>query len=85
MIKRTQENPDEICWVCNKPICTVFKMIKKQFRDITIAVTGKDKEGNKIVRHGDCHIGSHYWLRSEGAKQSRFYHLYKEEVEEANE
>lgn len=63
----------DMCWVCGRSVSS---------NDIFI-VKGKDRFGNTIIRHRKCHVGSVQWLKSAGAKQSKFYKFYKKkEVEE---
>ena len=71
LIKKFQR----ICWVCNREVIP---------NDI-YSVKGKDQADNTIIRHSKCAIGSTNWLRSNVAKQSKFYKLYEKEVREANE
>ena len=70
LIKKFQD----ICWVCERDVSP---------NDI-YAIIGRNRNGDPIIRHSKCTIGSDRWLRSQIAKESKFYKLYKKEVIEAN-
>ena len=71
LIKKSQE---DICWVCERDVGP---------NDI-YSVIGKNRNGDPIIRHSKCCIGSDRWLRSPIAKESKFYKLYEKEAIEAS-
>tara|TARA_Y100000310_G_scaffold314125_1_gene363203 strand:- start:767 stop:1006 length:240 start_codon:yes stop_codon:yes gene_type:complete len=65
--KKSDKNEKLFCYVCKKEI----KEDQKSFN-------GTGKDGKPVGRHDRCSTGSSNWLKSDIAKSSKFYDLYKD-------